>query len=281
MRHNQQPNWRWIRARRLADNDLTPSNSRDDMYVRRAFRFVKRLRHRDIKAEERLATDYPDLYEAFQIYDDTQSGTRWVFEASVMANKAVEEMAQYLNADAAVLEIYEKLFFDVRDALESPGCMIANLLMPFTTNNCSPRDPDVFWKAIAYFGSWEAVRASWETGHASPEALDFFNKANRQKIVKNAFDAMHSLQIHSMNATDVIKASQDQRRLDHETETPQGGDQTHESMGALLGSIQLHVTSARAVLPQEEPRLQQPLLPDIMGQAREVEVISDDAGGSE
>ena len=281
MKHNQKPSWRWIRARRLADNDLTPRNSRDDKHVRRAFRFVKRLRRRDIKAEERLASDYPKIYEAFQIYDDTQSGVRWVFEASVMANEPVETMAAYLNADPKVLEVYETLFFDVRDALKSPGCMISNLLMPFTTNNCSPRDPDVFWKAIAYFGGWNAVRSSWEVGHATPEALDFFNKANRQKIVKNAFDAMHSLQIHSMNSTDVIKAAQDQRRLDHETETPQGGDQTQESMGALLVSMKLNVISARAELPQEEPRLQQPLLPDTMSQAKEVEVIKEGAGEPE
>ena len=279
MKHNQQPDWRWIRARRLADNGLTPSRSRDDRHVQRAFRFVKRLRRNDIKAEERLASAYPHIYEAFKVYDDTQSGTRWIFEASVMADRPRKELADYLKADEKMLEVYENLFFDVRDALDSPGCILANILMPFATNNVSSRDPDVFWKAIAFYGGWEAVLGSWQVGHASPEALDFFNRANRQRTNKNAFDALHTLQLHSMNAHEAVKAAQDLRRLDHETETPQTGDQTHESMGALLSSMAITVISARAELPQEEARLQTPLLPDTMKHA-DVEAVKD-SGGSE
>jgi len=265
----------------LADNNLTPSRSRDDRFVQRAFKFIKRMRAGDIKAEERLSRDYPEVFDAFKVYDDTQSGARWIFEASVMANKPRAEIADYLHADEKMLEIYEKLFFDVRDSLEHPGWILGNILMPFATNRTSPKDPDVFWKAIAYYGGWEAVRSSWEIGHASPEALDWYNKATRCRINKNAFDAAHTLQLHSMNAVDAIKSSQDQRRLDHDTETPQGGDATYESMGALLKSMgaELTVISARAQLSQEEPRLQMPLLPDTMKQAK-AEVIKGD-GGSE
>jgi hypothetical protein len=260
----------------LADNDLTPSRSRDDRQVQRAYRFIKRLRKLDIKAEERLRNDYPDIYEAFKIYDDPQSGTRWVFEASVMADRPIPEMAQYLRADPVVLEMYEALFFDVRSALENRGWIIANVLMPMMTGSISSKDPDVFWKAIAYYGGWEAVQGSWEIGHASPAALDFFNKANRQRITKNAYDALHTLQIHSMNAHESVRNAQDQRRLDHETETPATGDAVHESLGALLESLaRMQVLGARTKLPQEEPRLQQPLLPNTI----DVEAVPADGEG--
>jgi hypothetical protein len=43
--------------------------------------------------------------------------------------------------------------------------------------------------------------------------------------------------------------------------------------------MQITVTPARAKLPQEEPRLQQPLLPDTVREA-EVEVIDDSSKGS-
>lgn len=264
MRHNQTPDWRWLRARRLADNGLTPSRSRDDKHVQRAFRFLKRMRKLDIRAEERLADDYPDLYESFKIYDDTQSGTRWLFEASVMANRPLDDMAQFLRVENVTLQTYEELFFDVRDALENRGCIISNVLMPVMTNSVSSRDPDVFWKAIAYFGGWDAVLASWEIGHATPAALDFFNNANRQRVIKNAYDALHSMQINQYTAGEAVKAVQEQRRLDHDTETPVAGDHTHESMGALLGSIQIAVVPARSELPQEEPRLQPRSLPNII-----------------
>jgi len=275
MKHNQTPDWRWLRARRLADNNLTPSRTRDDRFVRTAWQFLKRLRKLDIKAEERLANDYPELFDAFKIYDDTQSGTRWLFEASVMADRDTGEISEYLRVDEPVLKLYESVFFDVRDALENRGCIISNVLMPVMTSSVSSTDPDVFWKAIAYFGGWEAVQGSWEIGHASAAALDFFNKANRQRIVQNGYNALHTLQIHSMNAHETVKAVQEQRRLDHETQTPATGDVVHNSLGALLDSIQITVVGARTKLPQEEPRLQQPLLPATI----DVEAVTVDKSG--
>ena len=275
MKHNQTPDWRWLRARRLADNNLTPSRTRDDRFVRTAWQFLKRLRKLDIKAEERLANDYPELFDAFKIYDDTQSGTRWLFEASVMADRDTGEISEYLRVDEPVLKLYESVFFDVRDALENRGCIISNVLMPVMTSSVSSTDPDVFWKAIAYFGGWEAVQGSWEIGHASAAALDFFNKANRQRIVQNGYNALHTLQIHSMNAHETVKAVQVQRRLDHETQTPATGDVVHNSLGALLDSIQITVVGARTKLPQEEPRLQQPLLPATI----DVEAVTVDKSG--
>ena len=261
MKQNQTPDWRWLRARRLADNGLTPSRTRDDKHVRRAWQFLKRLRKLSVRAEERLSYDYPKLYDAFKIYDDTQSGVRWVFEASVMANKPLAEISAYLRTDIETLTVYEAMFFDVRDALENKGCIIANILMPLVTNSVSSRDPDIFLKAIAYFGGWEAVRSSWEIGHASPEAIDFFNRAIRQKIMKNAYDALHTAQVNSFNAKDHVAAMLEQKRQDFETNTPATGDVVHAQLGALLVAAKMTVTPSKSALPQEEPRIQEPLLP--------------------
>lgn len=261
MKSNQPPDWRWSRARRLADNGLTPSRARDDRFVRTAWRFLKRLRRFDIKAEEQLETDYPELYEAFRIHDDGQSGIRWVFEAGVMANQPVEELAVYLRVDVQVLRLYEVMFFDVRDALPNRGSIISNVLYPFMTNSVSPRDPDIFWKVIAYFGKWEAVKSSWEIGHPSPEAIDFFVEACRFRTLKNAYDALHSVQINSFNAADHIKLLQDQNKQDQDGGKPTTGDAANASLSALLDSMALSVTPSRTQLPQEESRLQRPLLP--------------------
>jgi hypothetical protein len=261
MKLNQTPDWRWLRARRLADNGLTPRRSRDDHHVCLAWKFLKRLRKLDIKAEERLACDFPTLFDAFKIYDDPQSGVRWIFEAGVMARRSVDMMSEYLRTDAETLQLYEEIFFDVRDALDNQGCIMSNILMPIVTHSVSARDPDVFLKGIAYFGGWEAVRSSWELGHASPEAIDFFNRAIRQKIMKNAYDALHTAQINSFNAKDHIQAMLEQKRQDFETNTPATGDVVHAQLGSLLSAIQISMIPARAELSQEEPRLQSPQLP--------------------
>ena len=261
MKQNQSPDWRWVRVRRLTDNELTPRRSRDDHFVHAGWRFNKRLRRLDLKAEDRLANDYPDLYNAFKIYDDNQSGVRWVFEASVMANRPIAELAEYLHTDEAVLAMYEAMFFDVREALAHRGCIVSNILMPMATNSVSPRDPDVFWKSIAYYGGWDAVKSSWEIGHATPEALDFYNKANRQKLIKNAYDALHTLRITEESGLEFVKSMHDQRRIDIESDTPESGDLVHLALNSMLTAIAINVTPTRAKLPQEEPRLQDVVIP--------------------
>lgn len=262
MKQNQTPDWRWLRARRLADNGLTPSRTRDDRFVREAWQFLKKLRKLDIKAEERLVIDHPVLFDAFKIYDDAQSGIKWVFEAGVIAGQPVDALSAYLRADAATLTMYENMFFDVRDALENRGCIIANILMPLMTSSVSARDPDVFWKGIAYFGGWEAVKSSWEVGHVTQEAVDFFDRAIRQKIMKNAYDALHTAQVNSFNAKDHVAAVLEQRRLDYESNTPASGGAVYDQLGQLLTALQIGMIPSQQVLPQEEPRLQS-LLPGV------------------
>jgi hypothetical protein len=266
MKQNQTPDWRWRRAARLVDNDLRPSRTRDDVNVKKAWRFLTRLQRMDFKAEERLADDMPDLYEAFKIWDDNQAGIRWIFEASVMADRPVEELADYLRADAVVLRVYEVMFFDARDALKHPGCIISNVLMPMMTGSVGSRDTDVAWKAMAYFGGWDAVTSSWEMGHASPAALDFLKKAINEQIIKNAFDAVFTTPINGFNAVEHARLSLEKTRQDHELGMNTTGDSGLLAMAGLIGSIHTTVLRSDIILPAEEVRLQLPETTHIIDQ---------------
>ena len=271
MKRNQTPDWRWRRASRLVDNGLRPSRTRDDNHVRGAWRFLKRMQRMDIKAEERLADDMPDLFTAFEIYDDNQAGLRWIFEASIMADRPVQEMAQYLRTGVAVLEVYEVMFFDVRDALQNSGCVVSNVLLPMMTGGVGPRDIDVTWKAMAFFGSWEAALSSWEMGHASPAALDFIKRANDEQIFKNAFDALHTTSINSFNAVEHARLALEKTRQDHEMGTQTSGDGASTALGHLVNSITINVLRSDTVLPAEEERLQLPETTHIIDQPPEQE----------
>jgi hypothetical protein len=218
----------------------------------------------DVRAEERLASNMPDMFAAFEIFEDTSCGLRWIFEASIMANRSLKEMSEYLKTDVDVLETYEIVFFDVRDALDNRGCVVSNVLMPLTTNSVLPRDPDILWKALAYYGNWDVVKTCWEIGHAAPAALDFLNKANHEKVVANAFDALHTTHVNNFNATDHIRVALDKQRQDFEMGNVTHGNQATTALTGLLGSIRLHVRKVGAQLPAVEERLQLPDAPNII-----------------
>ena len=225
------------------------------------------MQRMDLKAEERLADDMPDLFEAFTIHDDNQAGLRWIFEASVMADRPVEEMAAYLRTDIAVLKMYEVMFFDVRDALEDAGCIVSNVLLPMMTGGIGPRDIDVTWKAMAFFGGWEAALSSWEMGHTSPAALDFLKRSNDEQIFRNAFDALRTTPINGFNAIEHARLALEKTRQDHELGTNASGDGASTAFGHLVSSIQINVLRSDTVLPAEEERLQLPETTHIIDQA--------------
>ena len=82
MQFHQDPDWRWQRAMAIADAGGIPRRTKDDRYVKRAHKFLVRLRRNSVKAEAHLESNYPDLYHAFRLYDG-QGPMRWLLEAGV------------------------------------------------------------------------------------------------------------------------------------------------------------------------------------------------------
>ena len=191
-----------------------------------------------------------------------------------MANRSLAEMSDYLRTEIEILEIYEAAFFDVRDALASGGCVIGNVLMPLATNSVLPRDPDVMWKGLAYYGNWDVVKMCWEVGRAAPSAIDFFNKANNERIIANAFSALHATHINSFNAVDYVRLALDKQRQDFEMGTAASGNQATSALTGLMDSIRTHVRHEDEELPAEEARLQlvqPPKIIDVPGEEKKAE----------
>jgi len=253
MKFNQSPRWRWLRAKELIDKQLSPRRSRDDTYVRRAWRYLRRYRPDDPRIEEALATEYPDLHQAKCLFDDV-AGSRWVFEAGVMAKQTVEFMAEYLNADSKVLETYENMFFDVRDALEHKGCIHANVLIPALVGGVRATDPDFMWKLVAYEGDWEAAKSVWEIGDISPVAMDFIVRTFREQVMKVARNAAFFTVPNNFNNVDLIGKGIDMLRLEAESDSLRGADQSEASISALLDAVTLSARKTTDRIEQVEPR---------------------------
>jgi|GEM_PF-6862473 len=258
MKLNQSPRWRWLRAKELIEKKLPPRRSRDDTFVTRAWRYLRRYRRDDPRVEEMLAGEYPDLHQAKCLFEDV-AGSRWIFEAGVMANQSVEDMAEYLNAEVKVLNTYEKLFFDVRDALEHKGCITANVLLPAFTAGARASDPDFMWKLIAYEGGWDIVRSVWEIGDVSPVAMDFIVRTFREQVIKVARSAAFAVQPNNFNSVDLMGKGLDLLRLESESDNLRGADQAEASISALLEAVSLTV---RKTTDRIEPVEHRRMLPD-------------------
>lgn len=237
----------------INDAGIYPSRFYDDDLIHRAWKYLQRWDSQDRGAMRRLAKDEPHLYEAHSLYQNTR-GSRWIYEAGVMADRSPEELGEYLNADPEMLQMYEDVFFDVRDALKHRGCIISNVLLPATSDGVIPNDPDFFWKTLAYHGGWDVVRAMWETGNMAPAARDFFQRTYAEQMVKQGWMAAHSLQVNNFNAVEVMNAAANWLRFEHEAGSAQSRDQAQYSLQALLSDIRIAVVGPHEQVKGEELR---------------------------
>jgi len=261
MRHDQAPDWRWLRAQEIADAHSSPRRVGDDKYVKKAYKFLMRMRRNDPKVDARLKSEYPQLYHAFRMYDNP-TPMRWMLEAGVMADQPPSELALYLNTDEHIIETYERTFFDVRDALNNPGCIRANVLgLAVTASGTLPDSPDILWKVIAYEGGWDAVQGLFEAGYIKPATLDYYRKSYLNGLIKNGMLSTRLIRTTGYNSSDRERLALDLVQKEEEIGAVRGGDQAHNAMGGLLKSIKLSVMGARQQQLAEEPRLQHVELP--------------------
>ena len=262
------PDWRWTRAQRYCDLVRKPPGSADH-WVRRAYKFKKRHNQNNVMSNARLERDYPDLYRAFGVYDNPADGTKWIIEAGVLAQMDAEFLAEHLGIEASIIEVYEEVFFDVRWAIgKHPGWITSKVLMPGAKHGLLKNDPDQMWKTLALDGGWDALMAFWRTGKFEPTVLDFFDAAIAAEKKKNALVAAKTTEINGLNAVDHIQIDITTERMKKEFGGTAAGS-AEAALGGLLDAIDIEVHKARAVLPQEEQRLQLPPPADIFNGARE------------
>lgn len=236
---------------------MPASRTRDDRHIRRARTFILNLQPLDMHAEERLMDQEPTLYAAWRIHDREQT-MQYMYEASVMADRPVSDLSEFLAVPKNVLELYETLFFDVRDRLKATGWIMANVLAPLTTHEITPYDPDAFWKGLAYFGGWDVLQVAWSMGSTTASAMAFFNEDIRAKKMLGAAAALHSTKINNFNAVEFVRLHVEQQQHDAQFGQSQAATPLNAAMSRVFESINVTVLKSTARMNAEEPRLQLP-----------------------
>lgn len=114
--------WRWDRAHVLLERGMRFSKRRDDEWTGRAMRYL-RTERRSRRAgipDAAMATkaEHFDIYQAQRLDADADAFT-WIVQARLLAGQSGSEIGPHVLMDAAGVEAYESLFFNVRERLNA------------------------------------------------------------------------------------------------------------------------------------------------------------------
>lgn len=139
------PDWRWRRAMFRVETGSRRQLQADDDWVRRAARYLRELR----KGFDRAVRLDPDLAAAHQLAGQ-QSFNRFEIESRILARQPASDIAFKCGLATSVVEIYEELFFDVRDQLDTPGWITHQVLGPKAWQPLDRDDIEFAWKVFGY-----------------------------------------------------------------------------------------------------------------------------------
>jgi hypothetical protein len=165
------PDWRWKRAQyerrkeRDADKDFVAS---DDLTVQLAKRFLTTWENEKLQGAP-CRELMPGMTFLYDLYMENSVGcTKHALEAALMA-KAKPLFIQskvHRRLTPFIVRLYELIFFDVRDKLDSPFWVEKYIFAPaMATGNSDMRVSNLVWKIIGYHGGEKRLLSDCIRGH--------------------------------------------------------------------------------------------------------------------
>lgn len=147
--------WRWERARIIRETQKKISRkSKEDDFTVLALRFQKKLfKCKNDYDRFDLIDKHPDIYFAYAIHneDDKKITIRSEIEARILANETSEKIADRCGCSIETIDLYEKLFFNVREKLKNTTYILHQVMGPAIHKGMYERDHDLLWKLYGYF----------------------------------------------------------------------------------------------------------------------------------
>ena len=177
------PGWRFARVLHLLESGPRPlrPTRNDDRYIRGYVKFLTEYRYAWTRAESEMEqlhrdpADSPRLSRLFAKFAERWYSYRWhmhedrewraLLQARILAREDDDEIAVHFGTLPKVVHWYERMFFNVRDRLES-RTWIAKTILQSATFRAANRDGsmtenqrDLMYKLFAYYGGSYALDA--------------------------------------------------------------------------------------------------------------------------
>jgi len=148
---NVPPNWRWERARSLAEDGYR-RHPLDDGYIDVARRYQVEADSCETDEDRQMLRErYPGICDAAQIYFKANA-MRWALEAFLLSRAEFALIAGLHRIHKAVVTWYAKLFYDVLPHLESESYILSAAIGDNVHNGLTDRDYPLVWKIVGFYG---------------------------------------------------------------------------------------------------------------------------------
>lgn len=191
------PRWRWNRAEELVADGQSPPPD-EDAAVLKAVEFLRGLK---TAGRQRSSVTWSREFRAIQNARELFRGDvvrRWEVEARLLSGQSDNEIASRLRIAPHEVDLYERLFFDVRESLRAHDWIFGKAI-GWPRPGQSDQELGRLWKSVGYFGGpsvldWMIVlfRHVWKPG--SPATVDVYLGAKvRLPLEVQAFVAGYGL----------------------------------------------------------------------------------------
>jgi len=212
------------------------------------------------------------IYSAYRLRARTawRGGAKWQVEALIMAGATNKQINDWLPMPAGpeTYEAYRKLYFDVDDYLDKPGCILDGVFSAGYGMNHELGDCDLTWKMLAYelgvdkFLNFLRHYAGGELDNDTLGYLEHFRKA------KMAYHTHHLItdqrMLYREEAINVINMADARWKMDREKveQVQQSGMEI--AVSGILGTTEYLMEDSKKLMPAVEI-LQDPQLNQFVG----------------
>lgn len=158
----REPSWRFERVIALAtrrSNGLLPSlKAIDDAIIRQTRDFYLRWFRSPPENRDALFTHAPGLYYAFMIHERQQDLLTATIEARILAGQSNEEIANLIGTMPAAIDLYEKVFFNVRDRLDRKDWVVRQVFGPSLAHRFGSDYAELSGFTLKFFGYFGGPR---------------------------------------------------------------------------------------------------------------------------
>lgn len=246
-------NWRMQRAMEmLSARPPQRPTSFDDRYTTEVFKFLRRMEQSKGRTTDIYAI-YPAMWCAYRLYSDGDEFGRTKLEARILAGQTNEEIASWAGTWPETIELYEAVYFCVRDRIKQKDWILRQIYGP-NAENLKHNEAGAMIQLFAYHGGpvlLELLLSGFDAENIVEHGSmsDFLDKHVATTLRRRTATALMTAEVNRFNIGELVTAHQRLVELtrDARAVNAAGGmqPQVHENIVGLLHQISWLVGSGK------------------------------------